>query len=207
MDYLHNLSLPPFLRGLSTSLLTDDKMPSIYQSLRSLPVYSLALLSPSQSVLGGSPPTCSNPQTSCLNTTAVQDTCCFNAPGGQLLQTQFWDTAPATGPVDHWTVHGLWPDHCDGTYDANCDPSRAYTNITQILQAAGQTSLLSYMNTYWKDYQGNDESFWDHEWEKHGTCISTLEPKCYSSYTPQEEVVAYFAKTVELFKTLDSYSV
>jgi hypothetical protein len=33
---------------------------------------------------------------------------CFNYPGGQLLQTQFWDTAPATGPVDSWTVHGLW---------------------------------------------------------------------------------------------------
>ncbi|KAI4172565.1 MAG: hypothetical protein LQ346_008577, partial [Caloplaca aetnensis] len=62
------------------------------------------------------------------------------------------------------------------------------------------------MNTYWKDYQGNDESFWEHEWDKHGTCISTLEPGCYTGYTPQEEVVAYFQKTVDLFKTLDSYS-
>ncbi|KAL8926558.1 MAG: hypothetical protein Q9208_002885 [Pyrenodesmia sp. 3 TL-2023] len=62
------------------------------------------------------------------------------------------------------------------------------------------------MSTYWKDYQGNDESFWQHEWDKHGTCISTLEPDCYTGYTPQEEVVAYFQKTVDLFKTLDSYS-
>lgn len=51
---------------------------------------------------------CSNPQLSCHNTTVVADLCCFNAPGGQLLQTQFWDTAPATGPVDSWTLHGLW---------------------------------------------------------------------------------------------------
>ena len=182
-------------------------MPSLYASLRTLPAFSLALLSPSQHVLGGSPPSCVNPQISCQNTTAVQDTCCFNAPGGQLLQTQFWDAVPATGPVDHWTVHGLWPDRCDGTYEANCDAARAYTNITQILQAAGQTALLDYMNTYWKDYQGNDESFWEHEWGKHGTCISTLEPKCYTSYTPQQEVVAYFQKTVDLFKTLDSYAV
>lgn len=45
---------------------------------------------------------------SCHNTSVVTDTCCFNAPGGQLLQTQFWDTDPATGPVDSWTIHGLW---------------------------------------------------------------------------------------------------
>ena len=62
------------------------------------------------------------------------------------------------------------------------------------------------MNTYWKDYQGNDESFWEHEWGKHGTCISTLEPSCYTDYTPQEEVVDFFTKTVNLFKTLPSYT-
>lgn len=51
---------------------------------------------------------CSSPQLSCQNTTVQADLCCFNAPGGQLLLTQFWDTNPVTGPVDSWTVHGLW---------------------------------------------------------------------------------------------------
>lgn len=32
---------------------------------------------------------------SCYNTTSVKDTCCFESPGGLLLQTQFWDTNPA----------------------------------------------------------------------------------------------------------------
>ncbi|KAL9034893.1 MAG: hypothetical protein Q9214_006836 [Letrouitia sp. 1 TL-2023] len=155
--------------------------------------------------LGGAPPTCSDTQTSCQNSTAVGNLCCFNAPGGQLLQTQFWDTNPPTGPNDSWTVHGLWPDHCDGTFDQYCDQNRQYTNISSIISAAGQADLLNYMNTYWKDYQGNDESFWEHEWGKHGTCISTLEPSCYTGYSPQEEVVDYFQKTVDLFKTLDSY--
>jgi len=141
---------------------------------------------------------------SCKNTTAVADTCCFNAPGGLLLQTQFWDSNPPTGPEDSWTIHGLWPDNCDGTYEANCDASREYTNISAII-GAGDPDTLSYMKTYWKDYQGNDESFWEHEWGKHGTCISTLETKCYSSYSAQEEVVDYFQKTVELFKTLPTY--
>ena len=155
----------------------------------------------------GSPEICSNPQLSCQNTTAVSDLCCFNAPGGQLLQTQFWDTSPSTGPSNSWTIHGLWPDHCDGTYDSNCDASRAYTKITAILQSYGKTDLLSYMNTYWVDINGDDESFWEHEWGKHGTCISTLEPSCYTSYTPQEEVPDFFQKTVDLFQTLDSYTV
>jgi ribonuclease T2 len=155
----------------------------------------------------GSPATCSNPQTSCQNTTIVSDLCCFNAPGGQLLQTQFWDTSPSTGPSNSWTVHGLWPDHCDGTYDSNCDPSRAYTNITAILQSYGKTDLLSYMNEFWVDIDGDNESFWEHEWAKHGTCISTLKPSCYTDYTPQEEVPDFFQKTVDIFQTLDSYTV
>ncbi len=121
-------------------------------------------------------------------------------------QSQFWDSSPSTGPSDSWTIHGLWPDHCDGTFDANCDPNRAYTNISSILAAAGATTVLSYMNTYWKDVKGDDESFWDHEWEKHGTCISTLQPSCYTNYVPQEEVVDFFTTTVNLFQTLPSYT-
>lgn len=34
---------------------------------------------------------------SCHNETVVDNTCCF-IPAGQLLQTQFWDTQPVTGP-------------------------------------------------------------------------------------------------------------
>jgi hypothetical protein len=45
---------------------------------------------------------------SCHNTTVAPDSCCFIYPGGQLLQTQFWDTSPAVGPEDSWTLHGLW---------------------------------------------------------------------------------------------------
>ncbi|KAL8670377.1 MAG: hypothetical protein Q9168_005082 [Polycauliona sp. 1 TL-2023] len=165
-----------------------------------------AALIASTTVLAGSPASCPNTPLSCHNSTAVADTCCFNAPGGLLLQTQFWDTNPPTGPTDSWTVHGLWPDNCDGTYEQYCDPNRQYTNISSIIAAAGKTDLLDFMNKYWKDYQGNDESFWEHEWGKHGTCISTLEPGCYDNYSPQQEVVAFFQKTVDLFKNLNSYA-
>lgn len=63
------------------------------------------------------------------------------------------------------------PDNCDGTYEANCDDSREYSNITAIVEESGRSELLSDMNKYWKDYQGDDESFWEHEWNKHGISL------------------------------------
>lgn len=107
--------------------------------------------------------------------------------------------------ADSWTIHGLWPDNCDGSYPAQCDSSRAYTNISDILTANGATETLDYMKKYWKDYKGQDETFWQHEWGKHGTCISTLDPDCYSDYKATEEASDFFTRTVELFKTLPTY--
>ena len=155
--------------------------------------------------LAGTPETCSNPQLSCHGSST--NTCCYNTPGGLFQQVQFWDTNPVTGPTSSWTIHGLWPNNCDGTYSEDCDKSRAYTNITQLLEAAGQTSVLSYMQTYWVSDDESNEAFWDHEWETHGTCISTLSPNCYTGYTPGEEAVDFFVKVVSLFKTLPTYTV
>ncbi|KAJ7654830.1 ribonuclease T2 [Mycena rosella] len=143
---------------------------------------------------------------SCTNTTAVSNQCCFQAPGGQLLQTQFWDTSPTTGPSNSWTIHGLWPDHCDGTFDSTCDPSRAYTDLGGLLTAQGSSDTLDFMNTYWKDIDGSDESFWEHEWSKHGTCMSTLDVKCLPSGSAKgAEAVIFFNTVVRLFKTLPTY--
>ncbi|KAJ7161258.1 ribonuclease [Mycena crocata] len=142
---------------------------------------------------------------SCTNTSAIADQCCFQAPGGQLLLTQFWDTDPTTGPSDSWTIHGLWPDHCDGTFDSTCDASRAYTGIGNLLTAQGASDTLTFMNTYWKDNGGDDESFWEHEWSK-GTCMSTLDVKCLpSGSTKGAEAVVYFNTVVRLFKALPTY--
>jgi len=87
----------------------------------------------------------------------VTDLCCFEAPGGVLIQTQFWDTNPVTGPDNSWTIHGLWPDNCDGTFSENCDPSRDYTNIGDILNNAGRQDLVSYMTTYMQADSGRHE--------------------------------------------------
>ncbi len=62
------------------------------------------------------------------------------------------------------------------------------------------------MQTYWKDGDGDDETFWEHEWGTHGTCISTLDPSCYTDYEATQEAVDYFVKTVSLFQSLPSYN-
>ncbi|QIX00602.1 hypothetical protein AMS68_006119 [Peltaster fructicola] len=148
---------------------------------------------------------CKDSPLSCHNSSTVEDLCCFNAPGGTLLLTQFWDTHPATGPHDSWTLHGLWPDNCDGTYEAYCDDARNYKDIADILENANRTETLDFMRTYWKDYHGNDNSFWQHEWGKHGTCVSTLSPSCFTDYAQAEEVPLFFDRAVELFKSLPTY--
>ncbi len=98
------------------------------------------------------------------------------------------------------------PDECNGSYQQFCDESRQYKNITQILEHFNRYDLLNYMAVYWKDFQGQDESFWEHEWGKHGTCISTFDTACYTDYVPTQEVVDYFEKTLQLFSALDTYA-
>ncbi|KAF2086287.1 ribonuclease M [Saccharata proteae CBS 121410] len=184
-------------------------MTSSVPSLRQLSKFALTgaqvLLGSGDVAQAGDPVSCTNTQLSCQNTSAVADLCCFAYPGGMLLQTQFWDTDPTTGPTDSWTIHGLWPDHCDGTYDASCDPSRAYSDISGILTDFGYDDTLSYMETYWKNNDGTDEYLWEHEWSKHGTCINTLDTDCFTDYEAKQEVPVFFNRTVELFKTLPTY--
>jgi len=155
----------------------------------------------------GSLTTCgTNGESSCHNTTVQTDLCCFESPGGLISQTQFWDTNPVTGPVDSWTIHGLWPDNCDGTFSSSCDPSRFYSSITDILNNAGRSDLVDYMTTYMVSNSESPEKFWEHEWNTHGTCYSTLGPSCYSSSTTGQDAADFFNAVVNLFKTLPTYT-
>lgn len=111
-EEIHKESLVATLWEELWKFQSSFKMPSSLFSWPSVAKSALAysplgFIFSGAAVHGGSFPACSYPQLSC-QATGAQDSCCFNSPGGLLLQTQFWDTQPVTGPRDSWTVHGLW---------------------------------------------------------------------------------------------------
>lgn len=139
----------------------------------------------------------------CSNSTPVSDFCCFESPGGVVLQTQFWDYYPPVGPSDMFTLHGLWPDNCDGTYAQFCNNDLNVGLVLAVLQEFGEDELLATMNRVWKNFNGNDELLWVHEFNKHGTCMLTLNPACYGNgYRLHENVRDYFKVAVERFQQL-----
>ncbi|KAF3760918.1 ribonuclease T2, partial [Cryphonectria parasitica EP155] len=110
------------------------------------------------------------------------------------------------GPANSWGIHGLWPDDCDGDYSEDCDTSREYTDITTLIEKYGTTELLDFMETYWNSNDESNEDFWESEWAEHGTCISTLDPTCYTDYETGIEAVDFFQIVVNLFQTLTLYA-
>ena len=76
------------------------------RSIAILALYSTQLaLIYSSSGVSATPPTCLNPVLSCQNTTA-QNTCCFNYPGGQVLQTQVCTVVSGTKGLDNIILFG-----------------------------------------------------------------------------------------------------
>ncbi|OBA19833.1 ribonuclease T2 [Metschnikowia bicuspidata var. bicuspidata NRRL YB-4993] len=160
------------------------------------------------SVQGNSPLCPIDTPISC-STTTFDDSCCFESPGGVILQTQFWDYDPATGPSDSFTLHGLWPDNCDGTYHQFCNDllNIEAANIKTIIGSEfNDQALLSKMETFWKNYDGPDTLLWEHEFNKHGTCINTNSPACYgSNFKKDENVYNYYRIAFNLFEKYPTY--
>ncbi|KAI3450157.1 hypothetical protein Pfo_006822 [Paulownia fortunei] len=76
--------------------------------------------------------------------------------------------------LTEFTIHGLWPDYNDGTWPACCSGKRF--DVKEI------STLLNTLNKYWpslscdapSNCHGGKGLFWEHEWEKHGTCSSPV---------------------------------
>lgn len=77
-----------------------------------------------------------------------------------------------TAPEDYWgkyfTIHGVWPQYASGGYPSNCNSEAFDPNVP--VEIGWDT-----MTNYWPDVQyaeddANYDSFWEHEWTKHGTC-------------------------------------
>ncbi|KAF9350018.1 ribonuclease T2-like [Mortierella sp. AD094] len=150
--------------------------------------------------------TCPANVLSCSSQSSGVNSCCLPSMGLLVLTQQWYQ---GLGPSNQFTMHGLWPDTCSGGQGPTngCDSSRVYTDVgTRLQNYAGSSSqFLSDMDTYWSSYTGDNNSFWSHEWSKHGTCVSTLAPSCYSSYAQDEDVYDYFSKALTLRAQYDLY--
>lgn len=143
------------------------------------------------------------PPVSC---SAGQDSCCLEASNGIFLATQFWDFNPATGPADLFTTHGLWSDKCSGGYEQYCNPSWEVQNVTQTLLDLGMNDLLRKMQRTWKNQGNTDEDLWSHEFNKHGTCMATVNPECYYGWAPKNQNIGdFFTTVVDLQEKLPTY--
>jgi ribonuclease T2 len=89
-------------------------------------------------------------------------------------------------PKSSWTIHGLWPDNCDGSYEQYCDLSRQYdpepspkqfpngtlipawngTSVDKFILEFGRIDLLDYMNKYWIAQNQPNPTIWAHEFAK-----------------------------------------
>ncbi|KAK8105834.1 hypothetical protein PG999_009193 [Apiospora kogelbergensis] len=150
------------------------------------------------------------------------DTCCTETFGGLVLATQFWNTY--TGfesqgqvlPKDAWTLHGLWPDFCNGSYTQYCDltrqgtpvPAWAGPDIGTFLEPLGKLDLLAWMKKHWVAQPGwLNGDFWGHEFSKHATCYSTFDVECYGpAYRQHEEVADFFETAAAFHRALPTWS-
>lgn len=193
-------------------LSTNSKLPSL-KHLAQIPLYASILTAQNaqqtQSPISSAQSCIKERSCPTLNPPSI-DTCCLNHPSGHFLLTQFWDTAPSLGPEDAWTIHGLWPDLCSGGFKQFCDRTREYRNITAILEssASNPSPLIDFMETYWLGLNSDNEHLWEHEWNKHGTCISTIEPSCYDDEESSKfsDVVDYFVHATSLYRSLDTFA-
>jgi len=81
---------------------------------------------------------------------------------------------------DKWSIHGLWPQNSASSYPQYC---RTVTFDPSLL-----TPIRPQLQENWASDRGSDDTFWQHEWEKHGSCMFD---KC--------DEFEYFSRVLNLF--------
>ncbi len=191
---------------------------------------------------GPSPDQCRHAKAELSCSAAAQpglvDSCCVETFGGLVLSTQFWDTYTGLEshgqllPKNAWTLHGLWPDFCNGSWTQYCDLARQYDphpapntttgtpsgtpvppytgpTVDTFLTALGKPgkAMLDWMNKFWIAQAQPNTEFWAHEFSKHATCFSTFAPSCFSDkdLKEHEDLLTFFGVAAEYYTRLPTY--
>ncbi|KAH9290409.1 hypothetical protein KI387_034526, partial [Taxus chinensis] len=95
---------------------------------------------------------------------------------GSYCDTRRGCCYPLTGkPAPDFSIHGLWPNYKTGKWPQFCDSSAEF-EFSQI------SDLVEELNKHWGSLScpsSNGHRFWEHEWEKHGTCSLNLNQHDY----------------------------
>ncbi len=92
---------------------------------------------------------------------------------------------------DKWHIHGLWPQYDKKTYPKFC--RNIPFDITKL------NSIINNLHDNWYSTKEKDSQFWEHEWNKHGTCMFNNQP--------QTNELEYFSKTLELFNKVKDQNI
>ncbi|CAH1397864.1 unnamed protein product [Nezara viridula] len=98
-------------------------------------------------------------------------------------------------PKNHWTVHGAWPTQLGTRGPNDCDPSRKF-NLAEV------GGLERDLDEWWTPIQVNARKtyFWEHEWEKHGTCALPVIETQYQYFKQALDWVRQY-EMGEIFRT------
>ncbi|MCQ2819981.1 MAG: hypothetical protein MJ252_22165 [archaeon] len=91
-------------------------------------------------------------------------------------------------PKYQMNIHGLWPSMLSGETLPDCNQDKEIPIV-----AKENSTVFQFMRKYWPSLKGEDETFWGHEYNKHGYCYNMR-----YDYTP-EDYEKYFQKATTVF--------
>ena len=70
--------------------------------------------------------------------------------------------------TENFTIHGLWPQYTTTGYPSYCSTETFDTDVP--LDIGWDTMITYYPDVKYEETDPDYDSFWEHEWDKHGTC-------------------------------------
>ena len=109
----------------------------------------------------------------------LSDTYSYFFPDNNL-DTKFYYLSLIKEDDDCFSIHGLWPQYNEICYPSYC------RRVDFSLEALNP--IMGELKNKWYSNRGSDQTFWNHEYKKHGSCV----------FTPMTEF-EYFKTTCDLY--------